>query len=35
VESVWVRGKKLVAGGQHIAAASARARFNKIVAKLM
>jgi formiminoglutamate deiminase len=35
VQSVWVRGRKLVAEGRHVAAASARARFNDVIAKLM
>jgi formiminoglutamate deiminase len=35
VESVWVRGRKVVVGGRHIAAEAARARFNDVIAKLM
>jgi len=35
VESVWVRGKKLVAGGKHIGGDAARVRFNEVIAKLM
>jgi formiminoglutamate deiminase len=35
VESVWVRGRKLVVGGRHVAAQAGRNRFNAVIAKLM
>jgi cytosine/adenosine deaminase-related metal-dependent hydrolase len=35
VESVWVRGKKLVVDGRHIAGHAARKKFNEVIAKLM
>jgi formiminoglutamate deiminase len=35
VDTVWVRGKKLVADGEHTEAAAARKRFNAVIKKLM
>jgi len=35
VDSVWVRGKKLVVDGRHAAADTARKNFNEVIAKLM